>query len=115
MCDPFRFVLAAVATWRVSALLVREDGPFDGLTALRAWAERRRWRVLDCFYCTSLWMAVPATLSTVGLTAAFPIVWFAIGGAAALLERVTGASQTTTGEQPLELAEAANILGETRR
>jgi hypothetical protein len=45
-----RFVLAALATWRVTHLLVAEDGPADVVVRLRrragfGWAGD----VLDCF------------------------------------------------------------------
>lgn len=54
-------VLAALATWRVSHLLVAEDGPGDVLVKVRAALDGTPLAgVLDCFGCTSLWVG-PAT------------------------------------------------------
>jgi hypothetical protein len=96
-----RFILAALATWRVTHLLAREDGPWDLVVRARRRLAVGFWgHLLDCFYCLSLWIAAPAA-SLVTLT--FPdvvITWLALSGVACLLERL--------GEPPLMIRPAAS-------
>ena len=52
--------LAILALWRVTHLLNAEDGPWGAVAWLRGRAGDRFWgQLLDCFYCLSLWLAVP--------------------------------------------------------
>ena len=90
----FDFLLGALATWRVSALLVREDGPYDLIARLRrATANTMAGRALACFYCTSLWIAAPAAYWLAGATWRWVVMWLALSGAASLLERFTAARE----------------------
>lgn len=84
-----QFVLAALATWRLTHLLVREDGPGDLIFHLRRSLGHSFFgRLMDCFYCLSMWVAAPVTLLiTVKLPEA-PLLWLALSGAACLLERI---------------------------
>jgi hypothetical protein len=83
------FVLFALAVWRVTHLLAEEDGPGRIFARLRAAAGDGIWgSLLGCFYCLSLWVALPFAF---GLSAQWSerlIVWLALSGAACLLERV---------------------------
>lgn len=84
-----QFTLAVLATWRITHLLVREDGPGDVLVRVRRRLGRGLLgKLMDCFYCLSLWIAAPAAL---WLTRQ-PLDWFvttlALSGAACLLERL---------------------------
>lgn len=54
-------VLAAgiLATWRLTMLFVSESGPLLVFERLREWAALRSpflHSLLDCFWCTSVWM-----------------------------------------------------------
>lgn len=84
-----RFSVAALAVWRVTHLLALEDGPWDVVVRLRQRLGDGFWgRLLDCFYCLSVWMSAPATLF---VTTALPdavVTWIALSGAACLLERI---------------------------
>ena len=85
-----RFVLATLATWRVTHLLAQEDGPGDVIVHLRrragsSWAGD----LLDCFYCLSIWVAVPCCVGLAGRRRADPLWWLAVSGAACLLEQGT--------------------------
>ena len=56
-----RFVLAVLATWRVTHLLASEDGPADIVVRLRRMlGQSLLGRLMDCFNCLSLWIAAPA-------------------------------------------------------
>jgi hypothetical protein len=85
-----RFVAASLATWRMTHLLAHEDGPGDLLVRLRAWLGHGFWgRLMDCFYCLSIWVAV---LFAPAVTLRLPdvaLIWVALSGAACLLERGT--------------------------
>jgi hypothetical protein len=106
------FALFAVATWRVTHLLVGEDGPGDVVLRLRRSAgSSTLGRAMDCFYCASLWVALP--FAVVLTREPSPVVgwrsggapgrlmspervatWCALSGAACLLERATGPRMT---------------------
>ena len=84
------FVLCALAVWRLAHLMTREDGPFDLVFKLRkAAGEGFFGSLLDCFYCLSLWLALPfaCLLSSDWVTGA--VVWLALSGAASALFRIS--------------------------
>jgi uncharacterized protein DUF1360 len=86
----FRFILAALAVWRVTHLLASEDGPGDLVFRLRAKLGSGFFgRLMDCFYCLSLWIAAPFALLVTRQVMSYLLVWLALSGAACLLERVT--------------------------
>jgi hypothetical protein len=92
------FVLAVLATWRVTHLLANEDGPADVIFKLRRrLGDGFIGSLMDCFNCMSIWIAAPLALfvSTDPLT--WVVSWLALSGGASLLERLGGAS---AGERP---------------
>lgn len=100
------FLLGALATWRVSVLLVREDGPFDLFARLRqVTSGTMPGRALECFYCTSLWMAAPVAFWLAGATRRWIIVWLALSGAACLLDRFSARREPAA----VDLAEAERL------
>jgi hypothetical protein len=85
-----RFTVAVLATWRLTHLLAKEDGPADLVVRLRAQLGRGRLGgVMDCFQCLSLWVAVPMAVFVAGIRepVALVLTWLALSGAACLLER----------------------------
>ena len=86
----FRFALALLATWRVTHLLANEDGPADLIVRFRArLGDGLIGSLMDCFNCLSLWIAAPAALFVSQKALAWLFEWFALSGAACLLERST--------------------------
>jgi Protein of unknown function (DUF1360) len=85
-----RFVVGALATWRVTHVLVEEDGPADAVVRLRRRAGDG-WigQALDCFYCLSIWTAAPVAAAVARRPREAPLTWLALSGAACLLERAT--------------------------
>lgn len=85
-----RFALAVLATWRVTHLLANEDGPGDLVLRLRLrLGSALLGRLMDCFYCLSLWVAAPLAWFVASEPAELFVTWLAVSGAACLLERIT--------------------------
>lgn len=85
-----QLLVSCLAVWRITHLLAEEDGPWDMVIRLRqrihsAWLGN----VLDCFYCLSIWVAIPFATWTGKAWMDRAILWPAISGAAILLERIT--------------------------
>jgi hypothetical protein len=83
------FVLAVLATWRVTHLLANEDGPADLVVRLRAaLGDSFAGKMMDCFNCLSLWVAAPVALVVTQRPLDLVLTWLALSGAACLLERL---------------------------
>jgi len=104
------FVVAVLATWRISRLVAKEDGPFDVVLRARALAGASvLGRLMDCPYCVSVWAALPLAgwlirRGTRPIADLVP-VWLAISAGACLIEQAT-----SDGPQPggVELVEQAS-------
>jgi Protein of unknown function (DUF1360) len=84
------FLLGVLCVWRLTHLLVAEDGPWRLAARLReAAAGRFGGGLLNCFYCLSLWIAVPIALLIGETLFERVLLWPALSGAAILLERAT--------------------------
>src|SRR5258708_36660369 len=56
-------IVGVLSVWRVTPLLYGEDGPGDVFVRLRRLAGQSfLGAVLDCYYCLSVWIAVPFAL-----------------------------------------------------
>ena len=86
----FRFLLAILAVWRLTHMLSREDGPWDILVRLRRTAGAGMLgKLVACFYCLSIWVALPFAWFLKGDATETFVGWLAISGGAILLERFT--------------------------
>jgi len=86
----WRFVLCSLAVWRITHLLAEEDGPWDLIVRLRAWLGASIFgRLMDCFYCLSLWVSLPLAIWLSSGTVGLLVHWQALSGAACLLEKAT--------------------------
>jgi hypothetical protein len=84
----FRFLIAALATWRVAFLLARERGPWNIFGRLR----RRVGGVAElvgCVKCVGLWIAMPFALFVRGDWLELVVTWLALAGVAALIDEWT--------------------------
>lgn len=95
--EPFmsalEFLLGALAVWRATHLLNAEDGPWDLVFRIRERAGDGFFgKLLDCFYCLSLWVAAPVAVYLGSTLGEGILAWLALSGAAILLERVGGRS-----------------------
>jgi hypothetical protein len=87
-------LLGVLAVWRVTHALVHEDGPWNVVTRLRRAAGDSFWgQLMDCFYCSSLWISAAAAFVIASNAREWILSWLAISGAACLLER-TGRKET---------------------
>jgi hypothetical protein len=85
-----RFVLCILAAWRLTHLIVAEDGPWDIVVRVRArLGDSMAGRIMDCFYCSSVWIAVPFAFVMTRDILGWLVSWLAISGAASLLEQAT--------------------------
>jgi hypothetical protein len=87
----YLLVIGILGVWRVTHLLQAEDGPWDFVVRLRGYAGTGMWgRLMDCFYCLSLWIALPfAWLCGEGWTERL-VLWPALSAGAIFLERANG-------------------------
>jgi hypothetical protein len=101
-----RLVLAVFATWRITHLLACEDGPADIIVRLRSVAGNGfLGKLMDCFYCLSLWIAAPFAFLICKNPVDIFLGWLALSGAACLLERF---SQEPVVIQPLSPTQIEN-------
>jgi hypothetical protein len=83
------FVLAVLATWRVTHLLANEDGPARIIVRVRVrLGNGVIGQLMDCFHCLSLWIAAPAALLLSYHPLRWVVAWLALSGGACLLERL---------------------------
>lgn len=83
------FILSLLATWRVAHLLAYEDGPWDVFVRLRAaLGDGFLGRLVDCFQCVSLWVAIPFALVVGRGALEWGLAWFGLSGGACLLDRI---------------------------
>ncbi len=82
-------VLGLLCVWRITHLLQAEDGPFDLVIRLRRLVGEEFWgRLLDCFYCLSLWIAAPFAFLLGETMIQQWLLWPAFSAGAIFLERV---------------------------
>ena len=90
--------LGVLCVWRITHLLQAEDGPWDLVVRLRRRAGDGFWgKLLDCFYCLSLWVAAPFALFIGDEWGERLILWPALSAGAILLERMANQGR---GAQP---------------
>ena len=104
-------LLATLAVWRVTHLLVAEDGPADLIARLRDAAQGGPFgRLFDCFYCLSLWIAAPVAWLIASDWRGGILTWLALSGAAVLLERLSATrAATVEWRDEHRVSEAANV------
>ncbi len=85
-----RFLLCSLANWRLTHLVVREEGPWNIVVRFRVWlGESMAGRAMDCFFCSSLWFAIPLAFLVSYNFVSWIVAWLAISAAACLLEQAT--------------------------
>jgi hypothetical protein len=83
-----RLVLGILATWRITHLLANEDGPADLVLRFRArLGSGQAGKLMDCFNCLSVWVAMPMALWVTRRPRELIPTWLALSGSACLIER----------------------------
>ena len=104
-------MLGVLGVWRLTHLLHAEDGPWDLLVHLRSRAGHGFFGgLLDCFYCLSLWIAVPFAFFIGGTWRQRGLLWLALSAGAILIERVTSREQAEFGVQYFEEKESTDVV-----
>ncbi len=99
--DFFFLLILSLVCWRVTHLLNKEDGPFDVIYLLRKKAGAGFFgSLLDCFYCVSIWIALPLGIWMGNGWIEKILFWWAISGAACLLEQATTAKKNNEEDIP---------------
>ncbi|MEZ2335835.1 DUF1360 domain-containing protein [Mucilaginibacter sp. RCC_168] len=84
------FIICTLAIWRISHLFSQEDGPFDIVIKFRKlFGQGFFGDLLDCFYCLSMWVAIPFAALLCNQWLQGIIIWLALSGAACLLFKLT--------------------------
>lgn len=83
------FVLLSLASWRLTALLVYDDGPFGVFVKLRELSDAFNGP-LNCFWCTSVWVSFLAScLFWRRISGMQWVMWgWALSGIAILIDEV---------------------------
>ncbi len=86
----YELALATLCVWRITHLLQAEDGPWDLVVRLRrAAGEGFFGKLLDCFYCLSLWISLPFAFGFGESWRERLLLWPALSAIAIFLERLT--------------------------
>jgi hypothetical protein len=94
-----RFGVAALATWRVTHLLAREDGPAAAIARVRErLGASQLGELMDCFQCASVWVSIPFAFYVARKPADRIAAWLALSGAACLIEEITLKGQEEKGD-----------------
>jgi len=85
----FIFLLSALAVWRVTHLLQAEDGPFDVIFKIRkSLGNGLLGSLMDCFYCLSLWVALPFGLYAGSGWLEKVLYWLALSAGAIIIQNL---------------------------
>ena len=91
----YRLILGLLAVWRITHLLQAEDGPWDIVVRLRRVAGNSFCgKLLDCFYCLSLWVAGPLAFLLGASWWERALLWPSLSAGASLLEQATNPNLT---------------------
>lgn len=100
----YRLILGLLTVWRITHLLQAKDSPWDIVFRLRRAAGSSFWgKLLDCFYCLSLWVAAPLAFLFGASWWERALLWPSLSAGASLLEQATNAALTAPfAEEPAE-------------
>jgi hypothetical protein len=85
-----RFTLSALAVYRVSFLIAREDGPWGVFRQVRsATGGTITGRLVGCLNCLSVWLSLPLASFVGNSWVERVVAWWALSGAAVLMDRAT--------------------------
>lgn len=84
-----KLILGTLVVWRITHLLNSEDGPGDMVVRIRIFAGFGFWgRLLDCFYCLSVWVSAPIAFLLGKEFSHRSLLWPALSAGAILLNHL---------------------------
>lgn len=102
--------IGVLGVWRITHLLHAENGPWNIMQRFRELIGGSFWsNLLDCFYCLSLWVAVPFAGFLSGDTKQRLLLWPALSAGAILIERLTSSELTSAQAVYSEDEEKTNV------
>ncbi|HVE82068.1 MAG TPA: hypothetical protein VND93_04450 [Myxococcales bacterium] len=97
------FAIGVLVVWRVTHLVVAEDGPFDVIVRVRRAAGHGVWgKLLDCFACSSVWAAAPVAWLLAGGLREWALLWPALSAGAMLAQELSRGRAPAYAEDPPE-------------
>ena len=86
----FRFLLAALATWRLAFLLSREEGPGRLVARFReGLGDGFLGQLCRCVKCAGMWVSIPFAFFVGGSWTELVVIWLALAGVTALIDEWT--------------------------
>ncbi len=90
MADTEKYIVLVVAVWRLTHLIVAEDGPFELIIKVRKSAGNSfLGKLMDCFYCLSIWIALLAASCSANTFNELILLTLYYSGLSILLEKFT--------------------------
>lgn len=88
MTDILWIIIAILATWRLSFMLTREEGPFKIMVTARSIIYKIKGieAVAECLYCASVWIGAVCTILVLIPYIRWWLVPFALSGGAMLID-----------------------------
>jgi len=94
--DMTQFIIIILAVWRITHLLQAEDGPWGVVVGLRKLLGNGvLGHLMDCFYCLSIWIALPFGCIFGKNVPDMLLLWIAFSGGAIFLERISSQNSST--------------------
>lgn len=91
--DWFAFVLTSLASWRLSSMLIYEEGPYSLFLRMRRLLARSGMtKLATCHHCASVWVSALLVLLVYSISILDLLLIPATAGAASCLERALGGS-----------------------
>lgn len=85
-----KYLVVTIAVWRVTHLFSSEDGPFDMIFKFRRMlGESFLGKLMDCFYCLSIWTGLAASILTGRNLMEILLLCLYYSGISIILERLT--------------------------
>ena len=97
----YTLLLGLLGVWRVAYMLHAEDGPADVFLRVRRRLEAGAFAaIVGCFYCLTVWVAVPFAWLAASLVGASWLetflLWPALSAGAIVIERLTSRDAVAT-------------------
>jgi Protein of unknown function (DUF1360) len=85
-----KYFILVIVVWRITHLIASEDGPFEIIFKIRKmFGETFFGKLMDCFYCLSIWVGLIAALSISSQIKEILLLTLYYSGASILLEKQT--------------------------